>query len=102
RDGFGIRTDEDWLGLGRAFTGGGSFYALRPANVMGYVAINAEHNQALIEATDREGFIDTPAYRNFLLLFQTFARFAGDAQEFVRRGYHAYRAQTARRQAELP
>jgi signal transduction histidine kinase len=101
RDGFGIRTDEDWLGLGKAFTGGGSFYALRPANVMGFVSITAEDNQALIEATDREGFIDTPAYRNFVALFQVFARFAEEAQEFVRRGYHAFRAQTARRQAAL-
>ncbi|HYE18500.1 MAG TPA: sensor histidine kinase [Tepidisphaeraceae bacterium] len=101
RDGFGIRTDEDWLGLGRAFTQGGSFYALRPGNVMGYVAISAEQNQSLVEATDREGFIDTPAYRNFVLLLQTFARFGADAQEFVRRGYNAYRGQRARRQAEV-
>lgn len=102
RDGFGVRTDEDWLGLGKAFTGGGSFYALRPANVMGFVAITAEKNKALVEATDREGFIDTSAYRNFVLLFQAFARFAGEAQEFVRRGYREYKGQTARVRAQVP
>ena len=102
RDGFGVRTDEDWLGLGRSFTKGGSFYALRPANVMGFVSISAEHNQALREATDREGFIRTPEYENFLLLFTRFAKYAEMAQEFVRRGYNEYRKQHARRQADLP
>lgn len=102
RDGFGVRTDEDWLGLGKSFTKGSSFYALRPANVMGFVAISAEHNQALREATDREGFIRTAEYENFLLLFSRFAKYAEMAQEFVRRGYNEYRKQHARQQADLP
>lgn len=41
RDGFGVRVDEDWLGLGEQWTSGGSYYSLRPGNVSGYVSISA-------------------------------------------------------------
>jgi signal transduction histidine kinase len=91
RDGFGIRMDEDWMGLGSLWSRGGSYYSLRPANIVGFVAISAKDNAALVEATDREGFVDTPAYRNFVAIFKYFAKFAAEAQEFVRRGYLEYK-----------
>ena len=86
RDGFGIRVGEDWLGLGRQWTGGGSYYGLRPGNVLGFVKISARDNPDLVETTSREGFQETPHYENFLGLLSEFVRFAGDSQEFLRRG----------------
>ena len=86
RDAFGIRVGEDWLGLGRQWTGGGSYYGLRPGNVLGFVKISARDNPDLVETTSREGFQETPHYENFLALLSEFVRFAGDAQEFLRRG----------------
>ena len=86
RDGFGIRVGEDWLGLGRQWTGGGSYYGLRPGNVLGFVAISARDNPDLVETTSRESFQETPHYENFFELLSEFVRFAGDSQEFLRRG----------------
>ena len=86
RDGFGIRVGEDWLELGRQWTGGGSYYGLRPGNVLGFVAISAFDNPNLEETTSREGFLVTPAYENFFFLLTQFVKFAGDTQEFLRRG----------------
>ena len=86
RDGFGIRVGEDWLGLGRQWTGGRSYYGLRPGNVLGFVAISAQKNPNLEETTSREGFQETPYFENFFMLLSEFVRFAGNAQEFLRRG----------------
>ena len=86
RDGFGVRVGEDWLRLGKQWTGGSSYYGLRPANVLGYVAISARHNPDLVETTSREGFQITPHYENFAGLLFEFVRFAGNSQEFLRRG----------------
>ncbi len=86
RGGFGIRVGEDWLELGRQWTGGGSYYGLRPGNVLGFVAISAFDNPNLVETTSREGFQVTPAYENFFFLLSQFVKFAGDTQEFLRRG----------------
>lgn len=85
RDGFGVRVDNDWLGLAQQWTFAGSYYTLRPANTLGYIAISAEHNQQLEETTDREGFKDTPYFRNFLKLMHEFVKFSAEAQEFIRR-----------------
>ena len=86
RDGFGVRVGEDWLGLGKQWTRGSSYYGLRPANVLGYVAISARDNPDLVETTSREGFQVTPHYENFLSLLSEFVRFASDSQEYLRRG----------------
>ncbi len=86
RDGFGVRVDQDWLGLGKQWTFATSYYTLRPANTLGYVSISAEHNKQLEETTDREGFKDTPYLRNFLSLMHEFVKFSADGQEFLRRG----------------
>lgn len=86
RDGFGVRVGDDWLGLGRQWTGGVSYYGLKPANVLGYVAISARDNAMLIETTSREGFQVTPHYENLYALLTEFVRFSGHVQEFLRRG----------------
>ena len=86
RDGFGIRVGQDWLGLGKQWTRGTSYYGLRPGNVLGYVAISARDNPDLVETTSREGFQVTPHYENFFTLLTGFVRFAGNIQEFLRRG----------------
>jgi len=65
RDGFRVAAGEDLLALAAGFTSGGSFYSLRPGNVLGYVAIGAKDNGALQETTDREGLRDTHASRTF-------------------------------------
>lgn len=91
RDGFGVRVDDDWLGLGAQWTSGGSFYSLRPGNVTGYVSISAKENAALEETTNREAFRDTPAYRNFLRVMKAWADYAALVQEHLRRGYNDYR-----------
>lgn len=91
RDGFGVRVDDDWLGLGAQWTSGGSFYSLRPGNVTGYVSISAKKNAALEETTNREAFRDTAAYRNFLRIMKAWADYAALVQEHLRRGYNDYR-----------
>jgi signal transduction histidine kinase len=95
RDGFNIRVDEDWLGLGKKWSTGGSWYGLRPATTMGYVALTADGNQQLVETTDREGFKRTPHFENFGLLMQNFLKFTSDLQEVVGRGASNFRKSVA-------
>jgi signal transduction histidine kinase len=71
RDGFGIRVNDDFLGLGAGFTGARSFWALRPGNVVGYIALSAGANAQLQETTDREGFVANNAYQTFHALLRT-------------------------------
>jgi len=93
RDGFAIRVDQDWLGLGRQQTSGMSFYGLRPMNTLGFISLSARENMDLEETTDREGFKDTAYYRNFFLLLQEFVKFSGDIQQFLRRSWLEFRNQ---------
>lgn len=101
RDGFGVRVDRDWLGLGKQWTAASSYYGLKPENTLGYVAISASENAALVETTDREGFKDTPAFRNFLRLFEIFVSFAEDSQAFLRRGWLDFKRENERKLAEV-
>jgi signal transduction histidine kinase len=71
RDGFGVRVGADFLGLGSGFTGGRSFWALRPGNVVGFVALSARYNAQLKETTDREGFVADPPFQTFRALMHT-------------------------------
>ena len=87
RDGFGVRVDRDWLGLASQWTGAQSYYALKPDNTLGFVALTARDNANLVETTDREGFKSTPHFENFMVLFGRFVKFAHDSQEFLRRGW---------------
>ena len=94
RDGFGMRPfgidGNDWLDLGSGWTSAPSFYGLRPRNVVGYVALSAERNRRLQEATDREGFVESPYSRNFLLLMRQVVKSINDTNTRLRRGYNEY------------
>ena len=90
RDGFRVRIDHDWLELGKRWTTATSWYGLKPENVMGYVSLSARHNRQLQEMTNREGFSDTPHYRNFALLFQQFINYTGRVHQFLRRSANDY------------
>lgn len=93
RDGFGIRVDEDWLGLGKQWTSSGSYYGLKPANTLGFIAITARDNPTLQETTNREGFTDTPHYRTFYALLQDFVSLSAQAQNFLKRGWLKFKAE---------
>jgi signal transduction histidine kinase len=86
RDGFNVRVDDDWLGLGKRWSSASSWYGLRPATTLGYVALSAAGNGQLIETTDREGFKRTPHYENFEDLLKEFVIRTGDIHEFIGRG----------------
>jgi len=95
RDGFNVRVSEDWLGLGKQVTSGGSWYGLRVGSTLGYVAISSAANGQLTETTDREGFSETPAFYNFKALLNQFVKQAADVQELVGRGVKRYSDQFA-------
>lgn len=101
RDGFGIPVPSDWLGLGKQWTKAKSYYTLKPQNTLGYIAISAKSNDQLQEKTDREGFTDNPAYRNFIDLLGKFIAFTGNAQQFLRRGYNDYKRDTLKATANV-
>jgi signal transduction histidine kinase len=101
RDGFGIRVAPDWLGLGKQWTKGGSYYSLKPQNTLGYIAITARDNRQIEETTDREGFKSSPYYKNFYNLLTYFVRFSGQAQEALRRGWIDFRKANERKLASV-
>jgi len=70
RDGFGIRVPDDFLRLGTGFTGGRSFWTLRPGNTVGYIKLSARDNAQLQETTDREGFVANGPYQTFAALIK--------------------------------
>jgi signal transduction histidine kinase len=87
RDGFNVRTDADWLRLGEQWTSASSYYGLKPATTIGYVAISSRDNSQLVEKTDREGFTDTPHYRTFQALMGDFLTFTAEVQSKLRREF---------------
>lgn len=99
RDGFGIKPygmeDNDWLKLSKSQTSGGSFYLLRPENVIGFVSITAKDNNFLIEKTDREGFIDTPYSRTFFNIINLTIQNINDVLEKTRRSYDGFKSEDA-------
>ncbi len=90
RDGFGIPVDKDWLDIGEQQVGGASFYGLRTHNTLGYISISAKENQCLQEISSREGFRDTPYYRNFYLILRDFIDFSEKLHTFIRRGVNEF------------
>ena len=101
RDGFGIRLDRDWLGLGKQWTTATSYYGLKPENTVGYIALSARDNFVLEETTDREGFKVSPYYTNFLEILNQFIRFSLEAQQFFRRGWIEFRNANMERVANV-
>jgi signal transduction histidine kinase len=90
KEGFQVRSNQDWLGLREGQTSGGSFYGLRPSNSIGYFEISGRENPDLIETSNRENFIDKPAYRGFLSIARRFRQFADNALEVLRREYNDF------------
>lgn len=101
RDGFGIRVDRDWLGLGKQWTSATSWYVLRPDNTLGYIALTAKGNSVLEETTDREGFKVSPYYNNFMEIINNCIKFTRDVQGFLRRGWILYRNQNQEEVAKV-
>lgn len=91
RDGFAIRVDHDWLKLGAQWTSATSYYGLKPDNTLGYIALSARDNMDLEETTDREGFKDSPHYRNFYALLEEFKGFTTIAHDFFGRSWAEFR-----------
>jgi len=91
RDGFAIRVDLDWLKLGAQWTSAPSYYGLKPDNTLGYIALSARDNMELEETTDREGFKDSPYYRNFYKLLEEFTTFTTNSHEFFGRSWAEFR-----------
>ena len=102
RDGFAIRADNDWLGLGESWTSGRSYYGLRPANTIGFVAISADDNRSLVEKSDREGFLDDAASRGFTNIVGTFVEFANHTLTVLRREFNGFRSTMKAADAQLP
>lgn len=90
RDGFRVRAHRDWLALSEGMTSGSSFYGLRPANVLGYFAISNERNPGLLEKSDREGFVDSPEFRGFMILGLRARDYANAVLEAARKAVNGY------------
>lgn len=95
RDGFGIRPygigGQDWLGLGKAITEGGSYYGLKPQNVIGFISITARANGSMEEVTSREGFVDGPSVQNFYRIMDAVISSINLSNEAIRRNYIAFK-----------
>jgi signal transduction histidine kinase len=101
RDGFGVRIDQDWLEMSAGVTSGKSWYGLRRTNTIGHLDISSLYNAALIEKSDREGFVDTPAWRQFLLIAKKLRDEINTIYEELRRGFNdSYKAQQPGRAAK--
>lgn len=105
RDGFGIKPygmeDNDWLKLSKSQTSGGSFYLLRPENVIGFVSITARENKYLTEKTDREGFIDSPYSKNFFSLINLAIQNINEVLDRTRRSYDDFKKKDAEIKGEI-
>lgn len=98
RNGFGIKLNDDWLGMAKSSSSGGSFFELKLESTVGYVALTAAGNARLEETADRQRFNeDSPAFRTFRGLLIEVLKFIGEFQEHLRRGTTAFlRAQKER------
>jgi signal transduction histidine kinase len=65
---------------------------LRVENTLGYIELTVEHNKKLEETTNREGFKETPYYKNFREMLGSFVKFSGNVHEFLRRGWLAFKS----------
>ncbi|OQP57602.1 sensor histidine kinase [Niastella populi] len=86
---FGINGD-DWLRLRESQTSGGSYYTLRPANVIGYFSIDEGENDKLQDKTDREGLVSNPYSRNFFTISYFIRDEINRYLESIRRSYNEF------------
>lgn len=101
RDGFAIRVDRDWLKLGGQWTSAPSYYGLKPDNTLGYIALSARDNMQIEETTDREGFKDSPYFRNFYSLLEAFKVFTTNAHTLFGRSWIEFRKSRNEAQAQV-
>ena len=99
RDGFGIKPygmgNDEWLNLSKGQTSG-SFYFLRPDNVIGFISITAKENKHLTEKTDREGFIDNRYSQNFFKLIHfALHKNINTILDSTKRSFDVYKQRTA-------
>tara|TARA_R110002051_G_scaffold257435_5_gene316424 strand:+ start:17375 stop:19849 length:2475 start_codon:yes stop_codon:yes gene_type:complete len=92
RNGFSVKPfgidGQDWLKLSDSQTSGSSYYPLRPANVIGYFAIDEGFNFELKDKTDREGLVSNPFSRNFFVLSDFIRDEINRYQERIRRAFN--------------
>lgn len=93
RDGFGIRLKDNIVPFSEQWTSGGSFYTLRPDNVIGYINISAKGNPLLKETTSREEFVKDSVYANFEALLSSWLKCTEEVQGFLRRSYKKYQTE---------
>ena len=99
RDGFQVRSQGDWLDLASGMTSG-STYQLRLNNTVGYFDLSGEHNYALVEKSDRKGFVENAAYRGFMRVAMTCKEFSNDTLEGLRRAFDKYYEQQIKQSGE--
>jgi len=94
RNGFAIKPfgidGNDWLKLSESQTKGTSYYPLRPANVIGFFAIDEGINYNLKDKTDREGLVSNPYSRNFFNLTFYIRDEINRYQETIRRSFREF------------
>ena len=97
RNGFAVKPfgldGQDWLKLGDAQTKASSYYFMRPANVIGYIAIDEEKNREIKDKTDREGLISNPYSNNFFSIIYLFRDECNQFIELIRRSYNSFLSQ---------
>lgn len=87
---YGLKEGNDWMSLSSGQTSGNSYYGLRPANVVGYFAIDEGVNTQLKDKTDREGFITNAYSENFLKLSKVIKNEINNHSERIRREYNHF------------
>jgi signal transduction histidine kinase len=90
RDGFRVRAQRDWLRLADSTTSGSSYYGLRPNNVIGHFSVTNDANAGLIEKSDREGFVDNPAFHGFMILGLRVREYANAMLEAIRKSVREF------------
>ncbi|MBV6429804.1 MAG: hypothetical protein KIPDCIKN_04379 [Haliscomenobacter sp.] len=105
RNGFGIKPfgfdKMDWLNLASGQTSGGSFYGIRPNNIIGFVALSVYDNINLVEKTDREGFTDSSYSKNFFALMHKVVQDINLVYEKIRRSYNDFRTLSAQEKGSI-
>jgi signal transduction histidine kinase len=99
RDGFQVRSKNDWLDLAAGMTSG-SVYHMRVNNTIGYFSLSGEHNFRLVEKSDREGFVEDAVYRGFFSIASLCRKFANESLESVRRAFDKYAGDLEKAQPE--
>ena len=80
----------DWLGFSSDKTSGRGFYSIRPENIVGYIKFDGYEGEALKEKSDRQGFVQGPAYNGFWIVTRSMMAFANDFLNVSRREANSF------------